>query len=169
MASWVAIVISLLSIGIAAVSLGFSIHQWRTSRERHRALGNVEQTRESVFEARRRFEVIIAQEEGMSADYFDSEENNQTGRRLRDAADRTTDPALCTLLSEAAEAWNNARDHAPPPRGPRLYSQFQDAAEYRQEDAEMARQMKRVVECAGTGLAKCKEALARVNELDRTL
>ena len=93
--------------------------QWQAQRNRHRVLGEADATRTAIIEARERFEHLIATG-GQSKRYFTAEENQQTGRRLRDAADRTTDPSLGTLTVEAAARWDTAFGHAPPAKGPRM-------------------------------------------------
>jgi hypothetical protein len=164
----VAIGIASVSLALAGLSLSLSRHQWATARNRHRVLGNADEARSAIGAARRRFEEVIAHG-GETSSYFTRDENNQTGQLLKDAADRTDDASLGTLLIEAAEAWDNAWGHAPPPRGARVIVGGERTPGQRKIDAERAEGTNREVECGRRGLEKCEQAMARLNELDRTL
>ncbi|PZH16774.1 hypothetical protein C1I97_06055 [Streptomyces sp. NTH33] len=84
------------------------------------------------------------------------------GQRLRDLAERRTDKALKAALMAVADSWSETTRHGVP-----FGSYTPDIADRRAYDlrAEQARAAQRQV--AGDGLERVKEALSRLNELER--
>ncbi|MFD5252575.1 hypothetical protein ACFWM5_06965 [Streptomyces bobili] len=105
------------------------------------------------------------------SDWFMHEDRRETGRALRDAADRRDDEALKLTLTRLAEAWDKIFALAPAPRVKLRflggYEEVKQSREAALRDARDIDQIHQMTELARTAQLDVQSALSRLNELER--